>query len=855
MIIKFIFNFFLFAFYYSFRNIGNQATCSMFPNDKPIFIETKDSNINPDNTSTNIKSYKNSSMDKSEKMYENLIQNKSENNDDKMVSDDLNCQNILDSLEDSLKNPKQATYYDNCNINDEQMVTVNGYDSSVNAEMIPDRNRGIDANIIEKLKGNKSLKSFVNDDSEIESLLDICESNFIEIGDADVKEKKIRRKENEPLEEKIGGRKSIYAEETMDLTLDNIETEKEGDKNKTIKCEEDCMETEQINRQGANIQHLKNTTETRDSIYKTECMDFTLNEFRQKGQINNNEKQLNSGTKSCFQSEKSVRVKHSQIDLSLVEHPTTEENISTVGYFNNNLSNASNEFSFSNNKGKRKSMLFKENNDMSIDRSISQVDYVQFPEPVMQLNAAKISLERNSTTTSMASKLQGILNKQNNSLVTPVKSGTFNQLCYITPRLSLIEFTAAEKRAKKEEILQYTRRFSPTLSKTSNKRISIDLTPLLSISKKRQTLIFDDCLLDESHDNGGVDVINEEKEQNQETLSLSEHELKGPVMEISGICSNESLLQTPPKQRHSQIPIPVSSEKKSPRYISQVNRSSGNFIGPEKESDLEGDNFSESIQLMRRTTSLKQIGDQSTECAKNIAIQASVFEGNPITISDVSIFFEAQRKSQSLPPQIKEELTAEEHNTNGVNAIEVEKNGLENRYINLTLDDIDKTRLSLVRASYEDEDDNQSISKCFVINDQNPMNLMDTRQDVEKKRSFDSKCRSVCRKCKRCEETFLNESTSSTSDTFVLPELPPLPDLELDLLKRLRKRPTTSDVNVLWQRLSLDRKIMNTINISDNSVVISDMEDEKRPVTECEIIIEKYRYLVVLKFIFMFRVY
>ncbi|TMW50023.1 hypothetical protein DOY81_004889 [Sarcophaga bullata] len=807
------------------KNTGNQAVCSMFRNDKPIFIQAKDSNINEENTSTYMKSYKNHSMDKSAHAYDNLIQNKSENNDNKMVSDDLNCQNILD---------------DNYNINDEKMVTVNGSDSSANVAMIEDRNRGVVSNIIEKLKGNKSLKNFVNNETD-KSLLDICESNFIELSDADVKERKIRRRENETHEQKRGGRKSINVEENMNLTLDNIETEKDDDKNKIIKCEGDYIKTEQISSQGANIQNLKNTIQTRDSIDTTECMDFTLDEYRQKGYLKKVEKELNSVTKSYFQSEKSVRVKNCEIDIILDELPTTEENISADDCDNSNLSNVSNEFSFSNNKTKGKSMLFNKNNDMTIDRSISQVDYVQFPEPIMQLNAAKVSLERNITTTSMASKLQGILNKQNNSLVTPVKTSTFNQLCYITPRLSLIEFTAAEKRAKKEQILQNSRRFSPTLSEISNKRMPVDLTPLLSISKKRQTLIFDDCLMDESHHNGGVNVVNGEKEQNQETLSLSEHELKGPVMEISGICSNESLLQTPPKQRHSQIPIHVNSEQKSLRYILQLNKSSDNFTEPEKESDLEDENFAESIQLMRKMKSSKQIVDPSIECVNNIAIQASVFEGNPITISDVSIFFEAQRKSQSLAPKIKEGLTTEEHNVNGVNAIEAAKNGLENRYINLTLDDIDKTHLSLVRASYEDEDSNQSISKFFVVNDQNPMNLLNANQDVENNKSFNTKRRSVCRKCKRCEETFLNESTSSTSDTFVLPELPSLPDLKLDLLKRLRKRPTTSDFNILWQRLSLDGKIMNTINISDNSVVISDMEDEKGPITTHEIVIENYR--------------
>lgn len=603
------------------------------------------------------------------------------------------------------------------------------------------------------------------------------------------------------------------------------------------KFERGDTKTDQISSENANIQHLKSCTQTHESIYTNEYKDLTLHEFQQKNVIN----EINGESKTIevFQIE-NVCTKSYETDLISDEPLFTEKDVSHVNcVMGTDLPSTSNESSFSKIREQKKTMLFKENNDMSIDHPTTQLDNIHIPEPSSQYNCANMSLECNISTILMANKLKNVLSKPNNSLVTPVKTTATNQLGYITPRLSLIEFTAAERR---EGIVQNSSCFSSTLSEISKKRLPLSLTPLVSVSKRRQTLIFDDCLMDESNDNIESDAIEEKNKQFQETLSLSEYEGNGDVIEISGVCLNESRLQTPSRQeqRQSHIPIPVSSEKKLLSYTSQLNRSVDNIKEDENEQDLDGDNFVESIQLMRRTETLKQFDDQST-IRTNVAIKPSVFEENPITISDVSVFFDAHRKSKSISPQIMIGST-HEPNTKGVSAIEPEKTGLENRYINLTLDEIDKTCISLVGASYDVEDDNQSFSKCIPINDQSKTNVTDNKQDDEKNDNTDGNHRSINdlrnrsvlgRNCKRCRETCLNETTSSVSDTFVLPKLPPFPDLGLEYLRRLRKRPTISDVNVLWQRLSLDSTVMNVINISDDSHIISNLEHKYSPAAKC----------------------
>ncbi|XP_037807647.1 uncharacterized protein LOC119601036 [Lucilia sericata] len=649
-------------------------------------------------------------------------------------------------------------------------------------------------------------------------------------------------------------RKSVYTTENMDLTFDTDEQEKNGI------VTEPQVPSKDNRMMDLNLdidQQIKNTSEFakddkisdfKDNNEKSsfdrcprqdKLMDFTLDAISSNND-NENKQQVVPRRKSIYTAE------HMDLTFDGDEQETnllvTEQQVPSG---DNRMMDLDVDQQIENTSEYAKDDQisdFKDKYDMSIDQSFTPAENYQFPEPGEPLNAAKMVLARHTKSNSMTSKSKST-NTQENAPMTPVNftgSNSNNRLIYMTPRLSLLEFTAEERKAKEEERLQNMKYISPLRNEGTNKRLPVNLTPVLSIPKKRQTLVFDDCQIDESSTSPQTEknigklvspkVLDYEMEmvKEQEPFRLSRCGTYNQVIEMSGIVSNESVLHTPPsKQKKSCIPIPISSGKKS--YKSLVETTSDNNREGEDQINMEGDNLAESIQFMRRATTFTQrrdttIGPIDLDIENEAARKPSIFEGNPITISDVSVFFEVQRKSNSLIPQTENNLAVEQNDVNGLKAIERMKKSLENHHLNLTLEDIEQTRLSLVRISYEEQEDTTPPCDDVVTeNVENNLDWKNRRQSVNYLRNTSA----VCRKCKRCQETVLNETTSSTYDSFVLPPLPPLPDLGLDRLRRLRKRPIISDVNIMWQRVSLDRTIINPFNISDDeSQIISDLDDE-----------------------------
>ncbi|KAM7364115.1 spc105-related isoform 2-T2 [Cochliomyia hominivorax] len=516
---------------------------------------------------------------------------------------------------------------------------------------------------------------------------------------------------------------------------------------------------------------------------------------------------------------------------------------------------------YNGNQETRKTLYFDNNNHISFDQSFTDDENFKFPETTKPLNAAKTTITRQFNKSL-------VRNKSENVLITPKKF----PLIHMTPRLSLLEFTALETKTREEEQLHRMEYLSPFRKENTNKRYNMSITPILSIPKKR-ALLFDDCVTDEKNmsievENSHANVLNSNEmgndikgskvhKQEQDVSKFVIRNSNSNEMDISGVVANDSFLQTPPKQRKSRIPIPISCEKKSRRSISMLQNCNDQNKDSDDQLDIEGDTLGASIQVMRRATTFTQMRDKEIKCNE-------LKNNDPITISDVSVFFEAQRKSNSLAPEAETSLVLEKINMSEIKAIEKAKKTLENRYLNLTLEDIDKTRLSLVKISYEDgtvgntnmsineynenyERNMQALIDEVINNDMSPDNnriVNDNGLEVNANRKSSRRSvnylrneSAICRKCKRCQNTILNETTSSTSDSFVLPALPPLPDLGLERLGRLRKRPSIADVNILWQRVSLDRTIINDLNISDDgSHITSDIDDdddESSPLIKC----------------------
>ncbi|XP_073812619.1 spc105-related isoform X2 [Musca autumnalis] len=331
---------------------------------------------------------------------------------------------------------------------------------------------------------------------------------------------------------------------------------------------------------------------------------------------------------------------------------------------------------------------------------------------------------------------------------------------------SITEFLAYEKNVEREcKSMSCTG--SPIVNEPGSKRLPIHLTPLSSMAKKRQTVLFaDDEFISE-------DLNNASKYNSNNDLNTD-----------------------------------------------QTNKTQCAAIPESPVDDIE--NASLSIQEMRKAVlsrSPKSYGDTHTQVhvvETNIPAELFMLDDKAISISDVSEYFDRQRKS------IVENLNASTgkcpETINGIN--------FQNCYMNLTCDNtlahIDQTTFSLVKTISDDDDDEYKNDKEGVQNLSEIQN--GTKLNVT----------TTCRKCKRCQQTFVRDNNESLDDSFCLPAMQPIPTLDLNRLKRLRRRPHLSDVNTLWQRVSLDRTVINT-----NEMSISEST------SDCSVILEPIKSYMV----------
>lgn len=221
-----------------------------------------------------------------------------------------------------------------------------------------------------------------------------------------------------------------------------------------------------------------------------------------------------------------------------------------------------------------------------------------------------------------------------------------------------------------------------------------------------------------------------------------------------------------------------------------------------------------------------------------------IFEDNPITISDVSVHYFAQRKSSiinSLGDDIGNEYLIDSNKAAVFNKqfINLER---ENSPLSISqMDDIDKTRLSLVETfasenAGDDKENGRSKSQSIeglVVEDNCVPNrhipvetcsLLLKEKDTKINIVMNKNHITLCRRCKHSQESFTSGSMSITGESFALPSMPPSPSLGMKYLKSLRNLPKLKDVHEYWKRRSLEK---NFSNISPSSHLSVDSDYEK----------------------------
>lgn len=366
---------------------------------------------------------------------------------------------------------------------------------------------------------------------------------------------------------------------------------------------------------------------------------------------------------------------------------------------------------------------------------------------------------------------------------------TGRELLYeATPHRSLNEFLETEEYVNAEDNMYK----SPKQNDRSIKRLPRHLTPILSMAKKRHTLVFSNSVVDESILFDGHNEI----------------ELSGNKSEIN-------------RDRHAKKSATFSNNnanENSTKQLSPANTGSSldtcNILRSESISE-DVESTAQSIQEIRRAT-LVHINEHITGPEKQhtpLELKSAISEDHVINISDVSAYFQTERKGPTTSYAARDR-------------------SFQRCYMNITCDstmeNIDKTRLSLVKT-ISDDDDGYDVDVIQSKLSESRLTPQLTEIVTEANTQLNpcplSSCNenqiqnvpSVCRKCKQCQETFFYDSIYSTIDSFILPVLPPVPPLNLDRLRRLRNRPHISDVNVLWQRVSLDRTMTNLNNKYENN--------------------------------------
>lgn len=406
----------------------------------------------------------------------------------------------------------------------------------------------------------------------------------------------------------------------------------------------------------------------------------------------------------------------------------------------------------------------------------------------------------------------------------------------MTPRKSLDEFLANEKWTEKEVMpcddLKDNRCESFEYKETSAKRLPSNLTPLSSIPKKRHTIKIS------RYDNNEETV-----KSNTSNTKINDAGLHSAKDDMYDINENETSMHNMSNHHLSGIPLPLSSCKGIETSIHSdihnvgevVEQSICNYISEENECITESIQEIRKASTIRKHESLFETNEQINSSEIRRTYQHSKFEDNPITISDVSVYFYDQKKV----------LVNQCDMTNIAPIDDIKCKSFCSRYMNLScdspLENIDQTRISLVETLSDEDDDECEVSremntgdvacndlpdKCNQIEINSPFLIANEENNmlVPQLNTNDlHNVPSICRKCKSCQKTFINESTSNTANSFVLPSLPSAPILEMNRLIRLRSRPHITDVNGLWERSSLNCNIINLNNIShEESITFSD---------------------------------
>ncbi|TDG49615.1 hypothetical protein AWZ03_003853 [Drosophila navojoa] len=226
-------------------------------------------------------------------------------------------------------------------------------------------------------------------------------------------------------------------------------------------------------------------------------------------------------------------------------------------------------------------------------------------------------------------------------------------------------------------------------------------------------------------------------------------------------------------------------------------------------------------QMMRQTGSQGMTIPHFTEHKMNK--ETTVYEDNPITISDVSNHFKSQRElAKSLAEQRQqaketsiESRSSNEHSNKSYATA-------HKKFINLSGDtiifnnmddlsdksdncEIDKTRLSLVSTLLDEADDEHiraaNSSHIDLVNNETCLGQLDP--------PVVAGAEDACKKCKHCRRSMDRTRTRrSAEETFELPAWPDL-GVQLERLKRLRQKPRISDVHKYWELKKLENNFDN----------------------------------------------
>uniref|UniRef100_A0A034WGU1 Uncharacterized protein n=2 Tax=Bactrocera dorsalis TaxID=27457 RepID=A0A034WGU1_BACDO len=423
------------------------------------------------------------------------------------------------------------------------------------------------------------------------------------------------------------------------------------------------------------------------------------------------------------------------------------------------------------------------------------------------------------------------------------------------------------------------------------KRPTANLTPNLPFPKKRQTLIFNDCPMDESINsfkpepkNINCDSINEysfkknavtelkDKKEYVENfnviktdepancnsslknISLDEDSLRQTQMKIEASEGLKVQNETSPSIYTLQSRFPITSNCS----IKERKSNSVNLAVTSKGVDSTMIDVSlDTIQLPRKAATKLESQNSilrvpfpsitsdhlviENESFKNVK---SIFENNPITISDVSVYYLAQQKSyiiNGLEEDIRNEYLTDSNKAEVFNKqfINLER---ENSSICISeIDDIEKTHLSLVETfaseNVEDCEENERSDKQpieeLIIEPMEKSSLLLKEKDAQINTVKNKNHIIICRRCKHSQESFSSGSMSITSESFALPPLPPSPSLGLEHLIRLRILPKLKNVHEYWRRRSLEK---NGSNLSPSLGFIFDSGCEKTSVSFNEIL-------------------